>query len=323
MPAMITHLLCGQAVLRKIEPKVTNAIEKHRKLYDIGTQGPDMFFYRSRGRTAGLGSRMHGEHVGDFLSQMAAGLKKLDEDDKNAAFAYFSGFLTHYALDCASHPYIYYKTGFDEQGKLSGVYNVYHLTFESAIDTLLLKHLQGKSPIDEKWWKRISSSRQAARQAAGLVARSANLAYTTDLKERHVLSAMATMALATRFLRSRWGHWRGLVGFVENIVTGDGMWTALIHRQDIGDGIDYLNKAKEKWKEPWDVNSARHEAFRELFDVAIKDAAKMIAALWSYLQNQMPHDKLIKILGDRSFNSGRPISDNIVFKVHDIVFRTR
>jgi len=318
---MITHLLCGQAVLREVKPDIAQIINKHRKLYNIGAQGPDVFFYRPRGATAGLGLRMHGENVGKFLNGMSVGLEGLASEDREAAFAYFAGFLTHYALDCAAHPYVYYKTGFDSGGKLTGRYKIYHTTFESAIDTLLLKHLQGCRPIDKKWWRSLAQERQSAQGAATLVTQAVNAAYDNKLEDRHVLLSMGRMALATRILRSRWGLWRGIVGFVENLISGDPVFAAMIHRQEIGDDIDYLNYGKNEWKEPWDEDSSRHDSFRELFNKAATDALKMINALWSYMQGEMSLGRLQSLLGDRSFNSGRPISEGVIFKVHDIVFK--
>jgi len=321
VPAMITHLLCGQGVLRGLRPAVADAINRHIRLYDIGTQGPDMFFYRPRGATAGIGRRMHDEAVGNFLAAMSAGLVALGSKDKEAAFAYFAGFLCHYAMDAAAHPYVYFKTGFDEEGKLSGRYSIYHITFESAIDTLLLEEKEGKSPADEKLWRRFSRNRRAVRATAMLVADSVNVAYKTKLAGGHVLSVMARMALASRFLRSRLGHWRNIVCFFENIVTGSTIWSALIHRQEIGDDIDYLNKSKTHWQEPWEGGVSRNDAFYELFDHAKKDACQMINALWAFLQGESTHKELLNILGDRSFNSGRPLGEKRVFRVHDIVFR--
>ncbi|MCL2169707.1 MAG: zinc dependent phospholipase C family protein [Defluviitaleaceae bacterium] len=322
MPAMITHLLCGQRVLECVDAKLANIVHRHRKLYDLGTQGGDMFFYRPWGATRGIGSRMHVEGAGVFLSSMAAGLKGLENDAcREGALAYFAGFLTHYAMDCAGHPYVFYKTGFDEDGELTGVYKVYHVTFESAIDTLLLRHLESSRPIDKKWYKRLNIRRKHARTTAGVLSGAINNAYNTELKCRHALSAMAYMSIASRVLRSRWGIWRGIVGFVENRFTGDGVWTAMIHRQDIGDGIDYLNKGNKVWREPWDAESVRYDSFKRLFEDAADDAVRMIEAVWEYVHGKTSLDGLSAVLGDRSFYSGRPIKEQVVFKVHDVVFR--
>ncbi|MCL2349958.1 MAG: zinc dependent phospholipase C family protein [Defluviitaleaceae bacterium] len=321
MPGLITHLLGGQDVLGRVGDDVASVVKRRRRLFNAGCQGPDVFFYYPLGLCLGIGTRMHTSRVGDFFGALAAELPYLDDKTKNAAFAYFAGFLTHYALDCAAHPYVYYKTGFPAPGRRGGRYMAYHLTFEAAIDTQLLRHLQKCRPDDVKWWQSLAQRKQNAHGTTVYLAKNINKVYDTNLKGRNVMAAMACMAAASRILRSPTGLWKRVLGFAENIVLGHHFYAALIHRQEINDGIDYLNEQKAMWREPWDAASRRFESFMELFDKGVADAVGLINALWEYMHGQKTLDDFLELVGDNSFASGQPIKNNVVFKVHDIVFR--
>jgi hypothetical protein len=336
MPGLITHLLCGQAVFKKqgLSSDIKKIIEKHRKLYNIGCQGPDVFFYYLptffRDDVKGIGKRMHREHVADFIKALALGfdsLSSLDsplkEEAREAALAYFAGFLVHYSMDCAAHPYVYYKTGFPKlsSGELDGKHTAYHLTFESAVDTLLLKYLENKKPHEGKWWQDIKQEAKEVRGVSGIIAGAVNEAYGTALKGRQILCAMDSMSFASRVLRSRYGIWKSILAFFENIILGHGFVSTLVHHQEIGDDVDYLNINKTLWREPWDGASRRYDSFRELFESAANEAADFINALWRHSEGGLSLGTFLKAVGDRSFLSGRPISENVVFKVHDVVYK--
>lgn len=315
MPAMITHLLCADYVLKKLKPDVQEIIKAHKNVYNIGSQGPDVFFYRPKGATRNVGSMVHGQAVGEFLAQMAHCVK----DGAELQFAYFAGYLVHYALDCAAHPYIYYKTGFDASGNLTGKYTAYHLTFEAAIDTQLLKYLQNSRPIDDAWWQKIKQNNEEMLEIGQMVAHATNVAHGTKLKPNDVKKAMTRYQLAARLLRSRFGVWRGVVQFAENIFT-NGAFHATIHKQEICKTYDYLNRAKSPWKQPLD-SEIRTDNFKEMFDTATADATKMITALHHAKSGEISQIDLMEVLGDRSFNSGVSLKTPVQFKVHDIIYK--
>lgn len=75
MPAILTHYIAGQAVLNSLAPQISRKIRPCEQLYNLGTQGPDIFFYyipgAMRKHTRGIGSYMHQNDLGHFLVQMA------------------------------------------------------------------------------------------------------------------------------------------------------------------------------------------------------------------------------------------------------------
>ena len=70
MPALLTHYLCGDMVLKSIDaPGAADMIIQHRNLFNLGTQGPDIFFYHNalpwvKGESLSkLGGKLHSEKV--------------------------------------------------------------------------------------------------------------------------------------------------------------------------------------------------------------------------------------------------------------------
>lgn len=327
MPGLITHYIFGKGVLAALPPNAAADIQKHRQLFNIGCQGPDMFFYyvtaAFKKDLRGLGGRMHKENVGAFMKAMACGITELKGDEKRAAFAYFSGYLAHYALDCSAHPYVYYRTGFLRSGEKGSKmeYSGYHVRFETAVDVLLLKAMEGKRPGDEKIWKLVSVDKQEVVKAADYLSESISDAYDVVLSGKNVSSAMAYMALFKKIFQSGRGMRKKLLGAAEKLILRHNVVTELIHPQEITDDLDYLNENKNSWRNPWDEDSLRQENFAELFEAARIEAAKLITALWEYTKGRLPLKEFLELAGDRSFDSGRPISERVEFKVNDIIFR--
>lgn len=327
MPGLITHYLCGQGTLQILPKEIAKDIEQHRKLYNIGCQGPDIFFYyvpaALKKSLRGIGSKMHKENVGDFMRAMAEGLMDLPPDKRAAAFAYFSGYLTHYALDCATHPYVYYKSGFRRKGERGSrlKFSAYHFRFESAIDTLMLLMVAGKKPRDEKLWRLINVDKKETKEVADFIGRSISTAYGINIFGKNVLNAMGHMAFVTRMMQSNKGLRKRVLAVGEHVFFRAAVASSLIHLQEIADGIDYLNEGKQAWKDPWDDASVHLESFVELLEVARDEGAQLIEMLWEYMEGRAPLADFLAKAGDRSFATGRPISEQLVFTVHDVVYR--
>lgn len=134
MPAAIAHRVFAEKALAGVPCP---------DLAYLGAQGPDPFMgyglvpYRKRADKSAVqpfGSKMHGEHLAPIYSRLVAYAAKKEGEEKEKLFSYLYGLLSHYALDRALHPYIFYRTGFDENGKYGGIYVFYHGYFEAILD---------------------------------------------------------------------------------------------------------------------------------------------------------------------------------------------
>ena len=111
--------------------------------YRIGCNGPDFLFFhdilplwkKQNKRVSRIGGKIHQENINLFY-KIAIQIYH-DEKDltiKEALASYICGHFLHWRLDSIMHPYVVYRTGFNEPTS-SG----YHHRFESMMDTILLK----------------------------------------------------------------------------------------------------------------------------------------------------------------------------------------
>ena len=110
MPAYLTHRVAGERVLDKLPGK-----ELDEKAFYLGCQGPDMLFFRdfqpwrAPRKSLRIGLRMHKERVRE-LFETAFDYAREHKDDEEM-IAYITGFITHYAIDKNTHPFVYGKAG--------------------------------------------------------------------------------------------------------------------------------------------------------------------------------------------------------------------
>lgn len=110
MPAYITHRIAGERVIGRLQGKVAD-----KSAFYLGCQGPDMLFFRdfqpwrAPFKSKRIGLRMHGDRVRE-LFETALEYARENKDDEQL-IAYITGFITHYAVDKNTHPFVYGKAG--------------------------------------------------------------------------------------------------------------------------------------------------------------------------------------------------------------------
>jgi hypothetical protein len=112
MPAYLTHRVAGEKVLNKLPGAVEN-----EKAFYLGCQGPDMLFFRdfqpwrAPRKSLRIGLRMHKERVRELFEVALDYAKQYQDEDRGELIAYITGFITHYAIDKNTHPFVYGKAG--------------------------------------------------------------------------------------------------------------------------------------------------------------------------------------------------------------------
>ncbi|MCL2603116.1 MAG: zinc dependent phospholipase C family protein [Defluviitaleaceae bacterium] len=310
MPGFLTHYLGGQAVLARLPEDTRKLIEgDHARIYNLGTQGPDIFFYYVPGfmrvRSKGIGSDIHEADFGKFFMETARWVKH------ETLFAYLAGFLAHYALDTACHPFVFAHTQL--KGATSAQESAEHRHFETAVDVLMLARIKGEKPADYKQWELIQAPPKHKQVAAAAFAAAANKVYgdrrrggTGDsaLLPRDVYHAMGHMAQLTRMLHSPKGRRKKWAAFLEDKTIGARLLSAMVHMQEVTDGRDYLNLSRTHWHTPWNPSQGSTASFPELFDAGVGEAVQMVNGLYAYMQGTMPRKKLTELIGNRSLSTG-------------------
>ena len=133
MPASYAHYRFGNLLLPGLPGDVRLCVQRFRRMYDAGLQGPDFFFYFCPGlntATYALGHRFHMQSGREFFSRACTAA------DSDAARAYLYGVLGHYCLDSVIHPFI---DRLESEGKAK------HIPLESEFERFLLEKDGGLS----------------------------------------------------------------------------------------------------------------------------------------------------------------------------------
>jgi len=333
MPGMISHYLCGELTAKQLEgTKIGTLIQKHREIYNLGTQGPDFFFYYLpcllRPKLYLLGNVIHTSHVNAFFRSMLINALHLKGDERESAIAYICGYITHYVLDANTHPYIYYHSGFKTQGDSRSKlhYSVRHRDFETKLDTLMLKLIVHAEPASKRLWQLIHVDREQAKSAAKVISRGLGEVYDVKLRKKQVYRAMSSMITLTRVLQSNSGKRKLLLGAAESLVMPEkGALSSLIHDQQVDDTLGHLNLEGRKWVHPWDDpddhSSHKDHAFTDMFQKSVDDSAALMESLEQVLHKNITLPVFLEKLGNRSFKTGHDCSLNRDFLYHADMLR--
>ena len=147
MPASYAHYRFGKQVLADLPGDVRQCIQRFRRMYDLGLQGPDFFFYYHpylKTAIGALGNTFHSQTGEEFFTQAA---KAATSD---AAKAYLYGLLGHYCLDSTCHPYV---------NQLEDIGEARHVPLESEFERFLLALDKEPSPHTYDISKRLKPTR--------------------------------------------------------------------------------------------------------------------------------------------------------------------
>lgn len=167
MPSCITHQLVAEEAKKRFPSEAAAAAEAFADEFYLGCQGPDVFFFYRIGNRSeyNLGKFMHRYRVYDvfetFLNALRGeeGAPDFANEEKTQILAYLLGFITHYAADCAFHPFVYrYLEEFRCEKRE-------HQQMENDWDVWFLRELRGKEA--EKFIFAFSPRAIARRGAVG------------------------------------------------------------------------------------------------------------------------------------------------------------
>ncbi len=319
MPALLTHYLCGDAALKLLEKdSIASCISRHRNAYNLGTQGPDFFFYygawpwvKDR-EISGFGERMHEEKTGEFIIEALRYGLDCSESSRGIIASYMYGYLCHYALDCHAHPYVFYKTGFlRENEEYTPKYTVFHRMFETSLDVLMLERQMKRRPSEFNAPALIRVPKQEAATIGEMYSRVLGSVFGMDINSESVCRAIADMADITAVLRDTTGIKKKLMSGIEKFLGKPPMYSSMIMPLYIRDGIDYLNTSRSLWHLPWDSSADLSLSFIDIFEAAVSESKILI---------ETDIDAVSALIGSRSFSTGEDHRLNLKFKYFDCVY---
>ena len=127
MPAFFAHHRFGEQVVMELPDELQEMIAQHKDAFQIGLQGPDIFFfYRpwEQNEVLDYGHHLHEVPARELFQH---GMRN---GRSSAAYVYMLGVVCHYALDAKCHPYV-------AQFELDN--NVPHMEIESEFEKMLMR----------------------------------------------------------------------------------------------------------------------------------------------------------------------------------------
>ena len=244
MPSQLTHRFAALRIYERLPENVRAEISS-LPFYDLGAQGPDLFYflrpYTDRGR---LGRRMHGAGAYEAVSAFS------ESADSPQAFSYTAGYVTHTALD-SLHGYI-----------------------ESDLDTYFAEKYAAEPRAPYR--PEICGRRRFAPLLPFLSEALGRLGVSAS--ERALTAALRRFCLFSRtFTRVTEGR-RKFLYCAESAVRANHMLSSRCRRA----GYDSvcLNESEEEWRDPADSAFVSHESAERVFGRAVEEGVRLVDLLF-------------------------------------------
>lgn len=301
MPSSITHYFFAQQAIDIANNKLT-FLKDNIYAINFGTQGPDpLFFYsaipwkRRKNKTEAyhLGNQLHVSRVAEKFDAMITYANQQDATLKPLLFSYIFGHGLHYLLDREAHAYVFYKTGFDNQGLLTGKFTTDHALFESMIDLEFTKYL-GVKPYAVKPHRTINLTEPQALEISRMYA------FKENVREDLFFDAWSDMKKLLELLLD---ENKFKIKVLSKLKLKNHMLYSMIHKieKPKDDTIDYLNLSKTEWRNP-NSNKIHTESFIELFQIALGNVKTWAEILNLAYNNEIYFDKLKTFCNNRGYD---------------------
>ena len=301
MPSQLLHSLFGEDLYLKKCELFEDLINKHREVFTLGCQGPDIFYHSQGRKPVGLyyGTLLHRRAYGDFSTLL---LKHSLGNDQLTAYSL--GFLTHAILDRHCHPYIVYKS-------LSPSRH-YHGFFERIIDVLMFKQLRNSDIIE--WDQENLLAKTCENPPDGLkelLFEVLKLTFPLKISKDEKLKHRIDNAFmdSSGFFRTSSPGFTSLKNpvYSERSKNIRLRHVNYIYPEELPDDIDFLNLNKKPWFDPSGGKTEDRRSFAEIYSSAL-DYAKQYFFPFLYKLNSKKNfslDEISRIIG----NGGLSIVD--------------
>ncbi|WP_288544672.1 zinc dependent phospholipase C family protein, partial [uncultured Clostridium sp.] len=273
MPGFTTHYIFGMKAYNDMPfTPLKHTIAKYRWLYQLGLQGPDMFFYNIpilRHRDyRNVGSYMHEHKVNAFFECCLRRIGTIrSRQQQEEAISYLAGFMNHYIADSICHPYVYGRIGYPVDAPTS-MHHGMHAHLENELDAILLWKYKKKKPSEFNQTATICLNGQEIQFISHFLASCINETYypITYRNNFQVTPAMVHRSIwALRFgcrtLSDKTGKKKFGIAQVESIFVNHPVASAKMVTDSVTDYRSSCNLNHEAWGNPWDPTRVSTASF--------------------------------------------------------------
>jgi hypothetical protein len=279
-------------------------IEARLPLYRWGAQGPDIWFYHALinplNSQRRWGNRIHAKNVDLTMEALLDCTLDAQGSEKDGRFAYFCGFLTHYALDCVAHPFVHSRCGNHQ----------YHTMFEAEMDTALLA-LSGESP--KTLPPSLNMPALSTKEAAIVVAMQSAVVerWGETVPEGVLPSIVQKVPAILKRQHDPRGRKRRLATALERLIAGRPAISRFLFPLVADEERDVLNLRHHVWPLPWS-GEPRTDDFLSLLEAAALRAADYIRSLFYCVYRGSPKSSALEAIGQLSLDNGLPWRESFV-----------
>ncbi len=326
MPGFTTHYILGTKAYNALPNNLIKyTIAKHRWLYQLGLQGPDLFFYyipilRHRDYR-NVGSYMHEHHIRDFFSCCFKHISVIrSRQQREQALAYVCGFLCHYVCDSICHPYVYGRIGHDIKNPTAYTHGL-HAQLENDIDAILLMKYKKKKPSEFNQAATICLNGMEMQFISRFLSDCINETFYPITPENNfklnpamVHRSILGLRFGCRTLADPQGRKRDILAFAENIILKSPIAAKKLVTDEIADLDNSLNLNHETWCNPWDTRLASKASFLDLFHQCLIKTTNIFTLINVLMVHQAETndtdlDRLLDEIGSYSYHSGLYVAD--------------
>ena len=324
MPGFTTHYIFGMKAYNDMPfTPLKHTIAKYRWLYQLGLQGPDMFFYNIpilRHRDY-VGSYMHEHKVNAFFECCLRRIGTIrSRQQQEEAISYLAGFINHYIADSICHPYVYGRIGYDVSNP-SAVHHGRHAALENDIDALLLKKYKKKKPSQFNQAATICLNGMETQFISVFLSDCINDAfYRLSSKNHYQVTAgmihrsILAMRFGCRTLADPNSRKKDRIEFFESLFLKNPIASSKMVTDVVEDPVWSLNLRHEIWCNPWDRSIASRASVPDLLRRCLGKLSTIFYMINEIIEGSkvlrpVAFERLLTELGNYSYHSGLPCND--------------
>jgi hypothetical protein len=304
MADIYTHILASDSVLHTLTASLKKTMENHKNIFYLGAQGPDIFFYHrifpwyKKSKLKGIGDTIHSENINDFFVKGLDQIGSMPSSDKKTLIiSYFFGFMTHYAVDIHTHPFIFYHSGHE------GGYN--HKYYEVFIDTCMAIESDFKfAPTHKK----IKINKLEKTIIADFLESLLNEVFAIKGVSENIKECISDMSLVLSLLYDKHHIKKPYLRKIDDFTHSNGKIKTAIFPMKLETSMDYLNKNHKKWFHPCKPHVASEASFEDLLEESVLFAKDLIEGANRYLKEATSQEALIKKIGNKAYDTGLDLS---------------
>lgn len=302
MADVYLHSRLAEDVLKELD------VSLNKNIVFTGAQGPDPLYYNvfsdysSKDRYHA--DRMHDTDTRKMFINMIHSVKAHYSND---TLSYLVGFICHYALDVAIHPYVYYNVGVYKKDKPeTKQYRGLHLKFERSIDCVMIEQEQQLKAHKLNLTKRFFPLQEVPADVLQVWKDTLFNTYQKDHGDQMYKEGLFEMNKNLRKIAyDPFGIKKQLYKLGDLFSKNDMFYKDLSFYKHI-ERYDYLNESNNTWHHPV-TNQPFTKSVHDLFQDAKIFALSAIASTLKYLNGE--EIDLTTVFTNLSFNTGIDCDD--------------